>query len=198
MLTSQLTARVRDQAEAARRREARTAALYAFSRQIAGAVGLDDLLPVVVAARRASSSARQAVVLLPGRRAARGPRARIPPDVELGEAERAAATWVWEHDAAGRAAAPTRCPGGEWLHVPLAHRARRGRRARRSARAEPTAALPLDQRQLLEALAGQAAVAIERTRIDVVLEEKAKTEAVIESDRGRPHRARPGRRRRRT
>jgi PAS domain S-box-containing protein len=41
--------------------------------------------------------------------------------------------------------------------------------------------LPLDQRQLLEALADQAAVAIERTRIDAVLAEQAKTEAVIES-----------------
>src|SRR4029450_7534149 len=50
----------------------------------------------------------------------------------------------------------------------------------------PRAFLPLDQRQLLEALAGQAAVAIERTRIDAVLAEKAKTEAVIESiDDGR-------------
>jgi NtrC-family two-component system sensor histidine kinase KinB len=45
----------------------------------------------------------------------------------------------------------------------------------------PDAFLPLEQRQLLEALAGQAAVAIERTRIDAVLAEKAKTEAVIES-----------------
>jgi NtrC-family two-component system sensor histidine kinase KinB len=41
--------------------------------------------------------------------------------------------------------------------------------------------MPLDQRQLLEALARQAAIAIERTRVDVVLEEKAKTEAVIEA-----------------
>ena len=41
--------------------------------------------------------------------------------------------------------------------------------------------MPLDQRQLLEALARQAAIAIERTRVDIVLEEKAKTEAVIEA-----------------
>src|SRR5262249_49485242 len=37
VLTSHLTARVRDQADAARRREARTAALYAFGRAITGA-----------------------------------------------------------------------------------------------------------------------------------------------------------------
>ena len=41
--------------------------------------------------------------------------------------------------------------------------------------------MPLDQRRLLEALARQAAIAIERTRVDVVLAEKAKTEAVIEA-----------------
>jgi PAS domain S-box-containing protein len=41
--------------------------------------------------------------------------------------------------------------------------------------------MPLDQRELLEALARQAAVAVERTRVDVVLAEKAKTEAVIEA-----------------
>src|SRR5207237_6837284 len=39
----------------------------------------------------------------------------------------------------------------------------------------------LDQRQLLEALARQAAIAIERTRVDVVLAEKAKTEAILET-----------------
>jgi NtrC-family two-component system sensor histidine kinase KinB len=45
----------------------------------------------------------------------------------------------------------------------------------------PNGFLPPDQRQLIGALADQAAVAIERTRIDAVLAEKAKTEAVIES-----------------
>jgi NtrC-family two-component system sensor histidine kinase KinB len=45
----------------------------------------------------------------------------------------------------------------------------------------PGSVMPLDQRQLLEALARQAAIAIERTRVDVVLAEKAKTEAVIEA-----------------
>src|SRR5207237_11885 len=43
VLTSQLTARVRDQAEAARRREGRAAALYAFGRAITGAATIDEL-----------------------------------------------------------------------------------------------------------------------------------------------------------
>jgi PAS domain S-box-containing protein len=45
----------------------------------------------------------------------------------------------------------------------------------------PGTGLSLDQRQLLDALADHVAVAIERTRIDVVLEEKSKTEAIIEA-----------------
>src|SRR5262249_24379002 len=64
LLTSNLTARIRDQAEAARRREERTAALYAFSRQLAAAVGIDDLLPTVVA-HVAEQFSAQVVVLLP-------------------------------------------------------------------------------------------------------------------------------------
>src|SRR4029453_19134674 len=46
---------------------------------------------------------------------------------------------------------------------------------------EDAGPLPLPKRQLLEAMAGQAAVAIERSRIDAVLEARAKLEAVIES-----------------
>src|SRR5207248_7616040 len=48
VLTGELTARVRDQAEAARRREERTAALYAFAREIAGSADLDDLVRVIL------------------------------------------------------------------------------------------------------------------------------------------------------
>jgi PAS domain S-box-containing protein len=71
-------------------------------------------------------------------------------------------------------------PGSEWLHVPLA--TVRGVVGVLAVLGERRGALlPLDQRQLLDALADQAAVAIERSRIDAVLIEKAKTEAVIES-----------------
>jgi PAS domain S-box-containing protein len=72
-------------------------------------------------------------------------------------------------------------PGGAWLHVPLATvRGPVGVLALLDPAPAP-AGLPLAQRQLLEAMAGQAAVAIERSRIDAVLEAQAKVEAVIES-----------------
>jgi two-component system sensor histidine kinase KdpD len=177
VLTSNLTARIRDQAETARRREERTAALYAFSRQLAGAVGIDDLLPIIVR-HVAEQFLAKVIVLLPdgGRLAAR---AAHPAGTELNEAGRAAATWVWEHNqAAGRGTETL--PGGEWLQMPL-NTARGAVGVLALQMATPGGVLPLDQRQLLESLARQAAIAIERTRVDVVLEEKAKTEAVIEA-----------------
>jgi two-component system sensor histidine kinase KdpD len=177
VITSRLMARIRDQAETSRRREARTAALYDFSRQLAAAVGIDDLLPTVAqhVARQFQASA---VVSMPegGRLAAR---AWAPAGTELSDADRAAATWVWEHnEAAGRGT--DTLPGSGWFHLPLD--TARGAVGVLSLRLVNTAStLPLEQRQLLEALARQAAIAIERTRVDVVLAEKAKTEAVIEA-----------------
>jgi two-component system, OmpR family, sensor histidine kinase KdpD len=177
VLTSQLTARAREQAEAARSREARTAALYAFTREIAGAVGIDDLLPIV-ASHTARLFAAEAVVLIPdgGRLTAR---ACEPKSVALAEAELSAADWVWRHDEPAGKGTDT-LPGVIWTFVPAA--TARGVVGVVGLRVPGREApLPLDQRQLLEALAGQAAVAIERTRIDVVLEEKAKTEQVMEA-----------------
>jgi NtrC-family two-component system sensor histidine kinase KinB len=106
-------------------------------------------------------------------------RAAHPPETELPEAGRAAATWVWEHNqAAGRGTETL--PGGEWMYVPL-HTARGAVGVLALQLPSPDGVMPLDQQQLLESMARQAAIAIERTRVDVVLEEKAKTEAVIEA-----------------
>ncbi|HXQ24385.1 MAG TPA: DUF4118 domain-containing protein [Candidatus Acidoferrales bacterium] len=177
VLTSNLTARIRNQAQAARRREERTAALYAFSRQIAGAVGINDLLPIIVE-HVARSFQAKALVLLPeaGRLVIR---VAHPVATELTEAERAAATWVWEHNEAAGHGTDT-LPGGDWFYVPLST-ARGAVGVLALQLSTPGSVMPLEQRQLLEALARQAAIAIERTRVDVVLAEKAKTEAVIEA-----------------
>src|SRR5882724_8735818 len=116
VLTSELTARVRDQAEAARRREERTAALYAFAREIAGSADLDDLVRVILdhVARLFGTGA---ALLLPdaGRLVLRAIR---PPGTALAETERATATWVWEHDRPAGRGTDT-LPGGEWFHLPL-------------------------------------------------------------------------------
>jgi two-component system, OmpR family, sensor histidine kinase KdpD len=173
VLTSDLMARIRDQAAAARRREARTASLYAFARAIAGAAQLNDLLRVVVE-HVGTLFDTQVAVLLPdeGRLTVR---AIHPEGTDLPEAERGTAIWVWQHDQPAGRGTDT-LPGSEWMHVPLG--TVRGAAGVLALRVHD---LALDQRQLLDALAGQAAVAVERTRIDVVLEAQAKTEAIIES-----------------
>jgi len=177
VLTSNLTARVRDQAEASRRREERTAALYAFSRQLAAAVGIDDLVPMIAQHVADQFRAKVAVFLPDGGRLA--VRVTHPLGAALGEAERAGATWVWEHNQAAGCGTDT-LSGSAWFFTPLdTARGAVGVLALRLP--APNVGLLLDQRQLLEAMARQAAIAIERTRIDVVLEEKAKTEAVIEA-----------------
>jgi len=178
VLVSNLTARARDEAEAARQREARTSALYAFSRQIAAAIGIEDLLPLVAAQIGELLRADVALLLPEGERLLL--RASHPEGVELSPAEMAAAAWVRQYDEAAGPGTDT-LPGGEWLFEPLdtargvvgvvAVRVREG----------TDRSLPLERRQLLQAMARQAAIAIERTRIDVVLEEKAKTEAVMEA-----------------
>jgi two-component system sensor histidine kinase KdpD len=176
ILTSQLTARARAQAALARHREHHTAALYGFARQIAGAIGLDDLLPVVVA-RLSALFASQAVVLAhdAGRL---GVRATSSPDVALNDNELAAAAWVSDHDeAAGRGTETL--PNVDWCFVPM--KSARGVVGVLGLRPPGVGGLTLDQRQLLDAIADQVAIAIERTRIDVVLEEQAKTEAILEA-----------------
>jgi two-component system sensor histidine kinase KdpD len=161
VLTSNLAARVRNQAQAAKRREASTAALYALSRQIAGAAGLDDVLRAIVTQVAQILGAKIVVLLPEADQLVR--KAGHPPDIQLTEAERAAATWAWQHhQPAGRGT--DTLPGGEWFYLPLA-----------TAHSTvgilglqfdtPEAVISPDQRRLLEALSGQAAVAIERTRL---------------------------------
>jgi two-component system sensor histidine kinase KdpD len=173
VLTSNLMARVRDQAAAARRREARTAALYAFARAIAGAADLNDLIRVIAGHVGTLFDTQVAVLLPDGDRLS--VRASHPDGTDISEAERGTATWAWKHDQPAGSGTDT-LPGGDWLHVPLG--TVRGAAGVLALRVHD---IGLDQRQLLDALAGQAAVGIERTRIDAVLEAQAKTEAIIES-----------------
>ena len=170
VLTSNLTARIGAQAESARQREARTAALYAFSREIAGAAGIEDL-GAIIARHVAEEFQGQAVVLLPGIGGLLA-RASHPPGTELPPAALAAASRVAPHD---RSRSTGALAAGDWLCEPLA--TARGVVGVLALRAPATG----PQRQLLEALGRQAAIAIERTQVDVVLEEKAKTEAVMEA-----------------
>jgi two-component system, OmpR family, sensor histidine kinase KdpD len=159
VLTSNLAARVRQQADAAKHREARTAALYALSRQIAAAAGLDDVLRATVTQVGQILSAK-VVLLLPAADTVHL-QAAFPSAIDITEAERAAATWAWQHNQPAGRGTDT-LPGGDWFYLPLttAH----GTVGVLGLQFDtPGAVIAPDQRRLLEAFAGQAAVAIERT-----------------------------------
>ena len=116
VLTSNLAARVRHQADAAHHREARTAALYALSRQIAGAAGLNDVLRAIVT-QVAQILGAKVVVLLPEADQL-VLKAGHPADTQLTAAERAAAAWAWQHNQTAGRGTDT-LPGGEWFYLPL-------------------------------------------------------------------------------
>jgi len=158
LITSQLGARMRAQAVAARHRAQITESLYQFSRKLAGVVDLDDLL-WATSYQIASLLEVRVVLLLPA-----GPRLAVragyPPEDQLEEADLAAASWAWEHDrAAGRGS--DSLPGARRLFLPL--RTGRGPVAVLGLDSEREGALLTpEQRRLLDALGDQAAISIER------------------------------------
>jgi two-component system sensor histidine kinase KdpD len=160
-LTSNLAARVRGQMEQARSRAKTTAALYGFSRKLAGIGQLDDLL-WATAFQMASMLKVRVVILLPDDTTLHV-MAGYPPEDQLDEADMAAAKWTWDHNhPAGRGA--DTLPGAKRLFLPM--RTQRGIVGVLGI--DNDAAGPLfspDERRLLDALADQAAIAIERIRL---------------------------------
>ncbi|MCW5849578.1 MAG: sensor histidine kinase KdpD [Anaerolineae bacterium] len=175
VLTSNLAGRARDQADAARRREARTSALYNLSREIVGAAHLPSAAQAI-AVQVAQTQAARVVVLTPeaGRLEVR---AVQPPDVALTEAEHAAATWAWQRGQPTGHGADT-LPGVDWFFQPL--RAASGVVGVLGVRLEGDALLAPGQRRLLEAMSDQAAVAIERTLLAQDIEQ---TRLLTETER---------------
>lgn len=167
LITSTLTARIRAQAEAARVREARTASLYDFSRMVTGAAAEDDILWAVVHHVAATSKA-QSLVLMPedGRLSIR---AAYPPEDQIDDKAKIAADWAWEKgEPSGRGTGTL--PSSDWLFLPLRTAERKlGALGIRFPDDRP--ALGPDERRLLDALAGQAALAIERSLLNRDVEE---------------------------
>jgi two-component system sensor histidine kinase KdpD len=161
-LISTLTARIRGQAEAARQRERRTAALYGMTRDLVSQRGLDELLRA--AARHiAEVFGRQVAVLLPG---PDGRLARRAGELATGAedgSEGAVARWVQEHgQMAGRGSATL--PGAQALYLPL--RAGRGTVGVLGVESPSGEALATpEQLHLLETFAAQTALAIERVAL---------------------------------
>ncbi|KMO27492.1 DUF4118 domain-containing protein, partial [Methylobacterium aquaticum] len=164
---SNLAARVRAEARIAGARSRTTEALYGFSRKLAGCGTLDDVL-WATAYQIALMLRLRVVLLLPQdgpapRRGAVTVMAGYPPEDFLDEADLAAATWTFDHGRPAGRGADT-LPGAKRLFLPL--RTGRGMVGVVGLDGDkPGPLLTPDQRRLLDALADQAALAIERVHL---------------------------------
>jgi two-component system, OmpR family, sensor histidine kinase KdpD len=174
LLTGALAGRVRAEARAAGARIEGLRRIVAFSRRLGEPTTEPDLLTEI--GRQAAGLASVAVVLMPeGDDIA--VRAIEPPVTSgaqmLDEGAWAAARWTWTHgDRTGRGTSTL--PSVGWRFLPMS--TVRGRLGVLGVR--PEADLDEPQLQALEALADQAAVALERVRLSM---ESARTEAMEET-----------------
>ncbi len=158
VIAGNLAAAVRAQAVAARTRARTTDALYQFSRKLAAIATLDDLLWAAAYQVAAMLNVRVVLLLPDGEGLAVG--AGYPPEDQLDEADLAAARWTWQHDRPAGRGADT-LPGARRLFLPL--RTGRGPVAVLGIESDrPAPWLSPEQRRLLDALADQIAVSIER------------------------------------
>ncbi|MBW9086987.1 sensor histidine kinase KdpD [Rhizobium wenxiniae] len=161
VVASNLTAAVQRQAVAARQRARTTEDLYLFSKKLAGTGTLDDVL-WATAFQIASMLKVRVVILLP-ENGSIAVKAGYPPDDTLVDADIAAAKWAWEHNRPAGRAADT-LPGAKRLYLPL----RTGREAVGVIGLDNDRQGPLltpEQQRLFDALADQAALAIERIQL---------------------------------
>ena len=161
VVTGQYTATVRRQVQATKHSARRTANLYDFSRKIAGAAVIDDVLWAVV--HHVASTIQGRALVLMRKDTGLEIVAGYPPEDQLDTVSAAAANWAWNHGkTAGRGSGTL--PGAEWLFLPL-RTARGPVGVMGVAMAGKDKLLSSEQTRLLDALAGQAAVAIERTTL---------------------------------
>jgi two-component system sensor histidine kinase KdpD len=161
VLVSNLAAHTRSQAKTAADRARTTAELYSYSRKLAGIAKIDDLLWATTYQIAAMLKMR-VVVLLPESETL-ALRAAYPPDDEIDDADLAAARWTWIHNRAAGRGSDT-LPGAKRLFLPL-HTGRGSVGVLGIDRDQSGALLTPDERRLLDALADQTAVAIERIRL---------------------------------
>ncbi len=176
VLISRLAARGWRHTVAAQERVRVVESLYGFSRKLASAGALDDVLWAT--AYQIAMMLKVRVVLLLPENGSIVVKTGYPPEDSLDEADLAAANWAWEKGRpAGRDS--DALPGAKWLFMPM----RTGRGAIGIvgiSRDGPASLLRADQRRLLDALADQGALAIERVRL---VEDIDRVKRTAETDR---------------
>jgi two-component system sensor histidine kinase KdpD len=176
VVVSNLAGRGRTHTVTAQERVRSVESLYAFSRKLAGAGTLDDVLWAT--AYQIASMLKVHVVLLLPDNGSIALRAGYPPEDRLEDADLAAAKWAWEKNrAAGRDS--DALPGAKWLFMPM--RTGRGQIGILGiCRDDAGPLLRGEQGRLLEALSDQGALAIERVHL---VEDIERVRRVTETDR---------------
>ncbi len=171
MTISYLTARFRQQAEAAQQRAGEMSTLYELSRDLAVATDLSMVLTAVVT-NIGRTFSREAVILLPD---AAG---QLGSGAALDENETAVAAWVLAHgQPAGRGTATLTAAQSRYLPLKTAQ----GVVGVLSVRPAPSGSLSSpEQRRLLDAFASLSALAVERARL---AEEAQQARLQVEAER---------------
>ncbi len=177
LLISGLTLRIRAQAETARERERRTAALYAMSRELAATRGESELVSAAARHVRDTFGAPAQILLPDGSGRLQTP-VGTSPAYPMDDKEQSVAMWVFGRGRVAGAGTDT-LPAAQGLYVPLVGSTGiigvLGLRP-----ADPKRFQDPAVQGLLETFAGQAAVALERA----MLAERAHREQVeIEAER---------------
>jgi two-component system sensor histidine kinase KdpD len=176
IIVSTVAARGRTETVAAMDRARATESLYSFSRKLAGAGTLDDVLWAT--AYQTALMLKVRVVLLLPERGSIAVRVGYPPEDILDEADLAAAKWAWENDRAAGRGSDT-LPGAKRLFLPM-HTGRGAIGVMGIDSDKPGPLLTPDQRRLLDALRDQGALAIERVRL---VEEMDRVQRAAETER---------------
>jgi two-component system sensor histidine kinase KdpD len=165
LVISALADRVRTQVESSRQRERRTETLLSLSRDLAAARTIDDIVTTTV--RHVSDAIGRRVVLLLARDGEKHRLVKAESDTTttsvMTEKDFGVAQWVYDHQQIGGAGTVT-LPAAAATFIPL-----KGSGSACGVLGVfpdgSSGAWPLDQQQLVEAFAAQAAVAIERARL---------------------------------
>jgi two-component system sensor histidine kinase KdpD len=160
LVVSYLTTQVREQAEAAQRREAQTAALYELGRDLTATVGLEAVAKTIIA-HISQTFSREVAIFLP-----EGGRLKLydsSPGLEVAENELAVATWAFEHGLIAGRGTDT-LPDASMHYQPL--KTTHGVIGVLGVKpANPNSYMSPDERRTLDAFVNQVALAIEGARL---------------------------------
>ena len=176
IVVSNVAARSRVNTVVAMGRARTTELLYVFSRKLAGAGTLDDVLWAT--AYQAALMLKVRVVLLLPDGDSIVVKAGYPPEDILDEADLAAAKWAWQNNRPAGRGSDT-LPGSRRLFLPM--RTGRGTIGVVGIDSDkPGPILTPDERRLLDALIDQGALAIERVHL---VEDMARAKGTIDTER---------------